>query len=135
MSEKEFEVNIITKQKDCTDVVELLQESKIDFTIGSSRGFAPSSDTIIQIVTVLSQLLPIISVLVKKIWSKGAIIDFKTRRLLANEMLSDLAPFYQTQGEDRADYSYYEFETVKGKYFWELDRGEIKYGPVGSSTN
>jgi hypothetical protein len=134
MSEMDFELSIITTQKNSFEVLKILKDSKLPFDLVSERGFAPSSPEIaIQILTLLGSLLPLVSELFTKIWAKDGGVKFETRRKLAHSMLQHLAPLLEVEVQDKKDHSYYVFTTAKGLYFWELDRGEITYGPLKRS--
>jgi len=115
-------------------VINIIKESGAQFEIKEERGFAPSTpDIAIQII--LGIALPLLTDLIKHLWKKGAYVDFESRHRLARRMLRDLEPLYWTKGEDRPEYSYYEFKTAKCKHYWELDSGKITHGPLRCSRS
>ena len=129
MTQIDFEVIVVTSQKESMNILKVIRDSKIDFELVKERQFAPPSpDVAIQIITSLAGLLPIAADLFKKIHSNKGYVDFPTRHKLAREMLSEFAPLQEIEADDKIDYSYYIYKTAKGAQFWEYDRGEIKHG-------
>jgi hypothetical protein len=129
MQDKDFELIIITDQKNSLSILETVKETNIDFKIGGERGFAPiSPDVAIQYLITVASLLPVIYELSKKVWKKKGYIAFETRHRLAREMLAEFAPLQELKAEDRPDFSYYIFKTKKGERFWEYNKGEIRHG-------
>jgi hypothetical protein len=129
MTGTDFEVVVITSQKDSMDILKTIKDSGIEFELIKENKFAPTSpDVAVQIITTFAELKTVASDLFKRIHAKNGYVDFKTRHRLAREMLAGLSPLQEIEAEDKKDYSYYIFNTAKGLHFWEYDRGEIKHG-------
>jgi len=134
MSGKDFELTIICGQDQTREVIQTIEELGVSFDLVEERAFAPSTqDIAIKILVALTQLLPLIVMLVKKLSEKKAYVEFETRHRLAKKMLAHLRPLYWIKGKDTPEYSYYEFKTARCKHYWELDRGEITHGPLRCS--
>jgi|GEM_PF-6424263 len=132
MPAKDFELSIICKQEESSHVIEELKEVGMSFDIVEERGFAPATpDVAINIMITIAEWLPIIIDVCKALWKKQkAFMEFETRHRLARRMLADLEPLYPLKGEDTPEYSRYEFKTSKCKHYWEIDKGEIRHGPL-----
>ncbi len=131
MTGTDFELVVITTQKDSMDILKTVRDSAIEFKLIKENKFAPvPPDVAVQIMISLAGLIPVASDLFKKIHAKNGYVDFKTRHRLAKEMLAGLSPLLEIESEDKKDYSCYVFKTAKGLHFWEYDRGEVKHGAL-----
>jgi hypothetical protein len=132
MSAKDFELTIICSQEESKHVIEELKRVRAHFEMVEERGFAPATpDVAIKILVTIAEWLPIIIDISKALWQRRkAYMEFETRHRLARRMLADLGPLYPLKGEDTPEYSYYEFKTSKCKHYWEMEKGEIRHGPL-----
>jgi hypothetical protein len=131
MPDEKFEFTIICNQKQARAVMNAVDKLGIKYELAEERAFDPSSpDVALKIILTVAQLLPIAAALLKTLKQNNAYAEFETRHKLAKKMLSDLEPLKWIKGEDRENYSYYEFKTARCKHYWKLDGGVIAHGPL-----
>jgi len=133
--QEEFELRIICMPEQTFEVLDTLKELNIEFEKREETALAPiSPETLLDIVIKGAPLVPIIIELFKRFYDRGKRVTFETRFEFAKKMLSDKKPLFCDYREDRADYSRYVFKTKESLFFWEYDRGNVKYGRERSET-
>ena len=128
---EEFELKISCMPEQSFEVLEILREHEIEFEVKEKTGFAPITPEVLLDIIIkvgLPVLLNVIPILFKKFHSRNIKIEFDTRFAYAKKMLADKKPLLCQYREDRENYSKYVFKTKESKFYWEFDRGNIKYG-------
>jgi hypothetical protein len=130
-----FELSVICKPEQSFEIMQILKDANIKFKKKEERALAPELEIIKVVIELTPALIPVITRIIKKFYEKKTLVEFESRYELAKKMLEGMQPLYCESLEDRKDRSYYVFKTTKCRYFWEVDRGEIRFGPLGESKN
>jgi len=128
---EEFELKITCTPKQSFEVLEILKEHKIEFRIREKTALAPVSPKVLLDIFLkigLPILLQVIPILFKKFHDRSIRVEFDTRFAYAEKTLLDKKPLLCQYREDRENYSKYIFKTKESVFFWEFDRGNIRYG-------
>jgi len=130
-----IELSFICTPQQSFELIQIFKEAKIKFSKKEERALAPELEIIKLAIEITASSIPIIMLILKKIQERNMLIEIESRYELAKRMLADMQPIYCESRKDSKDSSYYVFKTAKCRYFWEIDRGEIKLGPLGDREN